>query len=187
MGTWRNKLSWFFNFTHEFREEIDLIRRTSLVTIPLILLTAGAAYHVRGCWDDQEITKAHTTERAANESVRKLIMDQTDKELKESALLLSQHLKKWFKDTDDRIHAASGLMKLANLDTYYPRERERFDLEYRVRCRATRDAMLHRLGPQARDESAMKHYESPLTLKMLKAISDDLERLAMMLPVHPGT
>jgi hypothetical protein len=183
MGIWRNTLSWFSNYTHEFREEIDLIRRTSLVTIPLILLTAVAAYQVKGCRDDQEITKAHTSERAANESVRKLIMDQTDKELKESALLLSHHLKDWYKDIDHRIQAASGLMKLANMDTYYPRERERFDLEYRVRCRSTRDAMLHRLGPQARDESAIKHYEAPLTLKMLKAISDDLERLARMLPV----
>jgi hypothetical protein len=93
MRKWRNKLSWIFNFTHEFREEIDLIRRTSLVTIPLILFTAGAAYYVKGCRDDQEITKAHHAEEAANEAVRKLIMDQTDKQLKESALLLSHRLK----------------------------------------------------------------------------------------------
>jgi len=187
MDTWRNKFSWFFNFTHEFREEIDLIRRTSLVTIPLILLTAGGAYHVKGCWDDQEITKAHNAEGAANEAVRKLIMDQTDKQLKESALLLSHRLKEWYTDIDRRINAAPAVAIQVHLSPYYPKERERFDLEYRVRCRSTRDAMLHRLGPQARDESAIKHYGSPLTLKMLKAISDDLERLAKMLPANPGT
>lgn len=148
----------------------------SLCCIPIILF----AYWVSGIIYQHKIDAANLvkTRTEAHQSLGGV----SDRLLKQETLAKIKLLRTLYQFIDDK-KAGRNIATDATTNFISPQDIALFESECRVQCKALRDALLGRIGRPDSTPDVVKNYDALFGLGMLKAIADDLERLATLLQV----
>lgn len=174
----------FFELVKKIKDEWPMIRLYKWnfwSVVVLVGVTCSCISWKVAKWDDEKKIEAANLDRARAEAKQDL-GGVSDRLLKEDALSKVRLLRALYHFIDDK---KEGREIATDTRTNYisTRDRELFEEECRVKCKALRDALMGRIGERGNNEAGAKYYNAPFGPEMLKAIADDLERLATLLRI----